>query len=143
MKKLFSLFFVVVMLMSIAVTSAMADGDRTDYYFGFTAQCENTSDLNYAPQFHEKIGYCTIIEVRHAVIGNGSDAGYTNYMYAYEQGFGFLGAKWHAPDMIYHSCTSTFLYDGYLVTPGGRGNTKYNENLALTSIRIEGQFRPH
>lgn len=143
MKKFISLFFAALFLMSICASSALADGDTTNYAFTFTAQCVNTSSLNHASSYHTKQGDCTIIEVRHSVSGNGSSAGYTNYIYAYIQDVGYYGAKWRAPDMIYHSCTSDYLWAGDSVTPGGRGNTKYNENLGLTSITITGQFRPH
>lgn len=144
MKKFLSMLFAIMLLASVSITPAMADGDTTPYKFGFTASCTEGASLNHSTNYQKKIGDCTIIEVRHSVIGNGSDAGYTNYMYGYvEQDDTYYGAKWHAPDMIFHSCTSNLLWANDRVAPGGRGNTKYNENLGLTSIRIEGQFRPH
>lgn len=77
MKKFISLFFAALFLMSICASSALADGDTTNYAFTFTAQCVNTSSLNHASSYHTKQGDCTIIEVRHSVSGNGSSAGYS------------------------------------------------------------------
>lgn len=143
MKKCLATILLVIVA-TLCMTTALADGDMSNYAFGFTAQCVNTTSLSHATQYHTKQGSCTIIEVRHSVIGNGSSAGHTNYMYGYvQQDDTYYGAKWQAPDSIYHSCTSDLLWPGDLVTPGGRGNTKYYDSNGLTSIRIEGQFRPH
>ena len=143
MKKFLAMLLVIMTLVSISLPSALADGNTNPYQFTFTAQCVNTTSRNHSENYKEKEGICTIIEVRHSVSGNGSDAGYTNYISAYVPGVGYFGAKWHAPDMEFHSCTSNSLVAELLVAPGGRGNTKYNENLGLTSITITGQFRPH
>lgn len=143
MKRLFVAFLAIVMLTTIFGSSALAEGDLTNYAFCFSAQCVNTSVLSHASQFHLKTSDCNFIEVRHAVIGNGSNGGYNNYIYCYVEEAGYYGAKWQAPDMLYYCCTSDWLWEGDSVTPGGRGNTKYNEYLGLTNIRIEGQFRPH
>ena len=134
-------------LMCIFASSALADGDSTGYAFGFSTQCvSETGGYAHAPegQLHEKKGTCEIIEVRHSVIGNGSNLQYTNYIAAYIPSEGmYAGHKWQKPDMIYHSCTSPYIERYCWVVPGGRGNTKYSSNGHLTTIRIEGQFRPH
>lgn len=77
------------------------------------------------------------------VTGNGSGAGHSNYMYAYVQAEDYYGAKWQVPDMLYYKCTSSRLVKNTIVTPGGRANTKYEEQQGLDRIMIEGQFRPH
>lgn len=145
MKKCLATILLVIMT-TLYITTALADGNTTNYAFGFTAPCVNETALSHASedQAHSKEGACTIIEVRHAVIGSGSSYGYTNRLYAYLVDYGmYVGAKWHAPDMIYHSCTSeNNLFPGDRVVPGGRGNTKYGDK-GLSTIRIEGQFRPH
>ena len=144
MKKFLAILLVVMTLVSISLPSALADGDTNPYQFTFTAQCVNTTSLNHSQNYKPKTANCTIIEVRHSVSGDGSDAGYTNYIYAYISNTSkYVGARWHAPDMVYHSCTSNSLNNTVSVAPGGRGNTKYNENLGLSSITITGQFRPH
>ena len=144
MKKFLAMFLAIMTLASITLPSALAEGDTTNpYQFTFTAQCVNTTSRNHSNNHKTKQGTCIIIEVRHSVSGNGSDAGYTNYISAHVVDKGYYGARWHAPDMTFYSCTSSSLTQGLSVAPGGCGNTKYNENLGLTSITITGQFRPH
>lgn len=143
MKKLALFVLSVIMLVSIFAVPALAAGDETTHWaFGFTAQT-NGSTLTHAEQYHTKLGACTIIEVRHQVIGSGSSYGFTNYMYGYILNKNiYAGGKWQLPNNVYWSCTSTNLEQGDIVTPGGRGNTKYAEQ-GLSSVRLEGQFHSH
>lgn len=143
MKKLVVSVLSVIMLVSLLAGSALANGDDINHAFGFTAMTDGTT-RTHANVFYEKQYYNEIIEVRHSVIGNGSSAGYTNLIHAYDEQMNWwLGAKWHAPDMIYHSCTSFEITTDASYTPGGRANTKYQQYLGLTSVRLEGQFRVH
>lgn len=150
MKKVISLILLVAVVMSLATVSALADGnDTSNYAFGFTTQCVNTTGRNHSTAYHTKLS-ATIkyIEVRHHVIGNGSDAGFTNLMYGYVSSGAngsnvYRGSKWQAPNGSYYTCTSDYFEEGDSIAPGGRGNTKYNEQLGLTSVRLEGQFRVH
>lgn len=148
MKRLIAAMCLSILVVCSLTFSALADGDTRNYGFGFTTQCvSENGGLSHAPesQLHKKEGNCEIIEVRHQVVGLGSDKGFTNYIAAWAPYDGmYLGHKWQLPDMIYHSCTSNQLKeDKPYVAPGGRGNTKYHDNGGLTSVRIEGQFRPH
>ena len=146
MKKVISLILLVAVVMSLATVSAFADedDDKTNYAFGFTTQCVNTTGREHSTAYHEKRS-ATIkyIEVRHHVIGNGSDAGFTNLMYGHIKNGNYYGSKWHTPNGSYYTCTSSQFMENTLIAPGGRGNTKYNEQLGLTSVRLEGQNRVH
>lgn len=131
------------MLTGLVVAPAHAYGDHTNWAFGFTAYTNGLA-YTHASQYHNKEDYENFIEVRHHVVGNGSSAGYTNLMcgyLAYDQIY--AGEKWQAPNDIYYKCTSNLLTMDELVTPGGRGNTKYKEFLNLDSVQLEGQFRTH
>ena len=143
MKKLISLLAFLALVMSLLSTAAQAE-DLTNWAYGFTAQCVSSNGLNHATAYHTKTSTKTYIQVRHSVIGNGSSGGYTNLMYGHDSTLGqYLGSKWQAPDGIYYNCTSSSFGIDHSITPGGRGNTKYNEQLGLTSVRLEGQFRVH
>lgn len=143
MKKSICILLLVILTMGVVVTSASAGGDHTNWAYGFTAYTDG-STLNHNPnRFHPKTGTENFIEVRHAVTGNGSSAGHTNYIYAKILNGNYVGAKWQAPNMIYYTCTSSSLQKGINVTPGGRANTKYKEQQGLNFIMIEGQFRTH
>lgn len=52
MKRLFVAFLAIVMLTTIFGSSALAEGDLTNYAFSFSEQCVNTSVLSHASQFH-------------------------------------------------------------------------------------------
>lgn len=76
--------------------------------------------------------------------GNGSTAGFTNYVGMHRQGTTtLLGANFKASNMIYYKCTSSSYVRYANYAPGGRGNTKYNDSLGMTMVDINGQFRPH
>ena len=152
MKKVISLILLVAVVMSLAIVPALADETQDDthnYAFGFTTQCVNTTGREHSTAYHTKLSpTIKYIEVRHHVIGNGSDAGFTNLMYGYvyysvNGSDVYRGSKWQAPDGHYYTCTSNSFRDGDSIAPGGRGNTKYNEQLGLTSVRLEGQNRVH
>lgn len=147
MKKVISLILLVAVVMSLAIVPALADeikDDTHNYAFGFTTQCVNTTGREHSTAYHTKLS-ATInyIEVRHHVIGNGSDAGFTNLMYGHIKDGNYYGSKWHTPNGSYYTCTSSMFTKGASIAPGGRGNTKYNEQLGLTSVRLEGQNRVH
>lgn len=143
MKRLISLLILAMLAMSVMTSTALAGGDESNRAFGFTAYTDG-STLNHNPnRFQWKDGNENYIEVRHEVTGNGSGAGHSNYMYAYVQAEDYYGAKWQVPDMLYYKCTSSRLVKNTIVTPGGRANTKYEEQQGLDRIMIEGQFRPH
>ena len=143
MKRLISLLILAMLAMSVMTSTALAGGDESNRAFGFTAYTDG-STLNHNPnRFQWKDGNENFIEVRHEVTGNGSGAGHSNYMYAYVQAEDYYGAKWQVPDMLYYKCTSSRLVKNTIVTPGGRANTKYEEQQGLDRIMIEGQFRPH
>lgn len=117
--------------MSVMTSTALAGGDESNRAFGFTAYTDG-STLNHNPnRFQWKDGNENFIEVRHEVTGNGSGAGHSNYMYAYVQAEDYYGAKWQVPDMLYYKCTSSRLVKNTIVTPGGRANTKYEEQQGL------------
>lgn len=144
MKKIVSLLLTVVTIISLSVVPALADGDPTNYAFGFDTQCVNTTTKYHSGNYKKKTGTVNYIEVRHHVIGDGSDAGFTNLMNGYVSSTGaYLGSKWQAPDGGYYCCTSNSFAAKQQIAPGGRGNTKYNEQLGLTTLRLEGQFRVH
>ena len=142
MKKFIALVLMVITVLSLSAV-ALADGTAlTNWAYGYTAST-NGSTLSCATQYHTKDSTDNYIEVRHSVIGNGSSGGHTNYMYAKIQNGNYVGAKWHAPDMIYWTCTSSNLaFKDISVAPGGRGNTKYAD-MGFSSVRLEGQFRTH
>ena len=52
MKRLFVAILAIVMLTTIFGSSALAEGDLTNYAFSFSAQYVNTSVLSHASQFH-------------------------------------------------------------------------------------------
>lgn len=143
MKKIIAVVLVVVLMVSVSATAFAAW--NTNWAFGYYGQCVNSTTLNHADASHPKVTTDNFIEVRHSVTGSGSGAGFTNLMYAYKYGDGkYVGDKWQAPNGIYYACTSSTLTNYRAnVTPGGRGNTKYNEQLGLTSVLMEGQYRTH
>lgn len=146
MKKVVSIILLAALVLSFAAVPAMADEDDDihNYAFGFTGQCVNTYTLSSSSAYHQKKSSTKhYIEVRHHVIGDGSSAGFTNLMYGHIENGSYYGSKWHAPNGLYYTCTSSMFTNGVSVAPGGRGNTKYNEQLGLTSIRLEGQNRVH
>ena len=139
MKKLFVLLLGIVLKVGLFAVPASAGGDHLNRAYGFLAYTNGTT-LTHANQVHLK-GSENFIEVRHTVPQ--STAGYTNLLYGYIDPSGpYAGAKWMLPNGIYYSCTSATLSNKY-VTPGGRGNTDYATYVGLSSITIEGQFRPH
>lgn len=139
MKKLVGLFLGVILLVGLFTVSAQAGGDPTNWAYGFTAYTNGAAFTN-AGQFHTKTGTENFIEVRHSVLN--SNAGYTNRMCAFKGGT-YYGGKWHAPNMIYYTCTSDSLTQWSSITPGGRGNTDYATYQGLATVRLEGQFRTH
>ena len=141
MKK--SFVFVLLIALGLSLISTAALAENTNWKYGFTAQCVNESTLNNAGQYHPKKTTKNYIEVRTNIIGSGNP-GFNNRIYAHIQGVGYYGAKWHLPDGIYHACSDSRLAaKGINVTPGGRGNTRHHDELGITSIRLEGQFRTH
>lgn len=146
MKKIISILLLVVLAMSLTISSASAsDPEFTNWAFGFNASTDG-STLRQSNNYQWKVNVDkNYIEVRHAVTGSGSSAGYTNYMMAKIELNGYVGAKWHAPNMIYYTCTSSAISQipTIRLAPGGRANTKYKEFLGLNNILLEGQFRTH
>jgi len=144
MKKIVCLILLAVLGVSHCVVG-LADTGTTNWSFGFTAYTDG-ENYTHANQWQTKQTSLNYIEVRHKVVGDGSSALYTNRICAavpVVDAVVYAGGKWHSPNMSYYKCTSDTIQEGVSVTPGGRGNTKYKQNLDLDSIRIEGQFRTH
>ena len=145
MKKMITLMLIVVTLMSLFATSALADTQNRA--FGLTAQCVSENNSNYgisSGNAHRKDENNNYIEIRHNVIGTGSSSGFTNYMMAYQVDFrAAYGGKFMASNGLYYSTNnSSSIHQGGWVKPAARGNTKFNQTYGLASVRLEGQFRP-
>lgn len=145
MKKLIALVLTVMTLVSLFAMPALAGGDELNRAFGFHAQCvSETGGYGYSDEYHPKKGTENFSEVRYAVTGNGSTAGFTNYVGMHREGTtALLGANFKASNMIYYKCTSASYVQNANYAPGGRGNTKYKDSLGMTMVDINGQFRPH
>ena len=141
MKKFLGFLLGVILMVGLFAVPALADGDHSNYAFGFTAYTNGSAFTN-AANYKLKTGTENFIEVRHEV-KNGIP-NYTNYMCGIKNGStAYAGGKWHAPNMIYWTCTSSSFTENSSITPGGRGNTDYATYQGLSTVRLEGQFRVH
>ena len=145
MKKNITLVLAVLMLVGLFHAPALASGDHSNRAFGFRSQCvSETGGYGYSDEYNQKTGTENFIEVRHEVTGSGSSGGFSNYIGTHKQGTtSLLGAGFKPSDMLYYKCTSSNYTRSAKYAPGGRGNTKYHDQLGLTMVDINGQFRPH
>ena len=99
----------------------------------------STSDFGYSQNYKEKLSSLNYIEVRHNV--SESAAGYTNLIAAERDDHKYVGSKWMTSNNGSFYKTNGGCAKNANYAPCGRGNTKYSENLGLTSVTITGQFR--
>lgn len=100
----------------------------------------STSDFGYSRNYKTKKSTANYIEVRHSV--SESAAGYTNLIAAErESDHKYVGSKWMTSNNGSFYKTNGGCAKNANYAPCGRGNTKYSENLGLTSVTITGQFR--
>lgn len=139
MKKFLCVLFVAILMLTISVT-AMAD-DTKEYAFSFTAgSAEGTTDeFGFSTNYKPKQSTKNYIEVRHNV--QESAVGYTNLIAAGKSTGTYVGSKWMTSNngSFYQTNGGCTQYSSY--APCGRGNTKYSNNLGITSVTISGQFR--
>lgn len=145
MKKFMSVFFIALLLMTLAATTAFAvsGNDTTDYKFGFAAgtTTESSADFGYSDNYKKKLSSSiNYIEVKYSV--SESAVSYTNLFAAHKQNGNYIGSKWIKPNSGYYptngGCTAGAYY-----APCGRGNSKYSQNLGITRITVDGQFKVH
>ena len=137
MKKILSIILVATFMLTFAATAAFAADDKAEHPFSFRAGSANgsTSDFGY----YEKLSDLNYIEVRHNV--SESAAGYTNLIAAERDDHKYVGSKWMTSNNGSFYKTNGGCAKNANYAPCGRGNTKYSENLGLTSVTITGQFR--
>lgn len=143
-----TVLLVLSIMVFICLTSTSAMADTLNRAFGLTTQCVTEDDslygisTNVAWPKEEDNNY---IEIRHHVVGTGANSGFTNRMMAYEMSFRqAYGAKWMLSNDIYYSTNNSYyIHQGATVKPAARGNSKFSQSYGLTSVRLEGQFRPH
>ena len=141
MKKILSIILVAAFMLTFVASAALAADDTTPYQFTFRAGSASgsTSDFGYSQNYKEKLSSLNYIEVRHNV--SESAAGYTNLIAAERDDHKYVGSKWMTSNNGSFYKTNSGCAKNANYAPCGRGNTKYSENLGLTSVTITGQFR--
>lgn len=113
------------------------------WYFWFDSQCGPAPTFGFAQQYQKMDADKSSVEIRHYVIGDGTNVGFTNLLTIHERGTigdPVVGAKWCVADGMYYSMNVTLLQD-HFYAPCGRANTRYYDQFGLTSVRIEGHWR--
>ena len=142
MKKILSIILVAAFMLTFVASAALAADDTTPYQFTFSAGSASgsTSDFGYSRNYKTKKSTANYIEVRHSV--SESAAGYTNLIAAErESDHKYVGSKWMTSNNGSFYKTNGGCAKNANYAPCVRGNTKYSENLGLTSVTITGQFR--
>lgn len=141
MKKFISMILVAAFMLTFAATAALADDDTTPYQFTFRAgsAAGTSSDYGFSQNYKQKQSTKNYIEVRHSV--SESAVGYTNLIAAERSDHKYVGSKWMTSNDNNFYQTNGGCSKGSYYAPCGRGNTKYSDNLGITSVTITGQFR--
>ena len=145
-RKLLVALALILVMISLLGTTALASGNETNWGYDFWTQCySENGGYSHSTYYQTKTSSEALIDARINVLGTGAEAGYTNYMNAYNNSKSvYQGGKWQQPNTgVYLPIANTGLFVGDTYAPGGRGNTKYNQFLGMTTIHLGGQFRPH
>lgn len=127
MKKLLCFVFALVLVMSFAVTSAMATT------FSLYVQCMNESDLTYRNIYDTKCITAGRMYAKHSVSGGNSS--YTNLIHVTKPTNWLIGQKWATPGLKV-PIQSNLIEVTKNYGCAARGNTDHYINDGITNVTL-------